>query len=149
MDKSGDKITFYYDDKRIIVTSVTRPTQQSFRRPAKVQPGTYACALVDRVFQFICGCAIDVRAEYSEYYAVEYRSLLHCLYHKYGLPGALVEKLQPAVELGHFLGLTTLSWGRDWQMQGMLEDCETGLPMLLDAVAVRWAQTELESDHED
>jgi len=147
MDKSGDKVTFYYDDKRIIVTSAMRPTQQRFRRSARVRPGTYACALVDRMFQFICGRVIDVRAEYSEYYAVEYPSLLHCLYHKYGLPGALVEKLQPAVESGRFLGLTTR--GRDWQMQNMLEHCETGLPVLLDAVAVRWAQKDSETGHED
>ncbi len=124
----------------MIVTAPSPPTRDGFRAKAKVLPGTYACTLVDRFYEFLCGRALDVRREYEEYYRPEYPTMMHFLYHKYGLLADQVEALQPFIEKDTYLGLVHRSWGHDWQMQSFLEHCETGIAAMMSAVGVEWAE---------
>lgn len=122
----------------LIVTAPSPPTRDSFRAKAKVVPGTYACALVDRFHEFLCGRAIDLGREYEEYYRPEYPTMMHFLYQKYALSPTQVDALKPSVEKGAYLGLSQRSWGRDWQMQAFLEHCETGIEAMMAAVGADW-----------
>lgn len=131
----------------VVVVSETKLKNDELRKSAKVHPGSYACTLVDRIYHYIYGRSIDAKALYKKYYEVEYPSMLHFLYHKYGIPGDIIKNIKTEIESNQYIGISINGFGRDWQINSMIERYESSfdnsdslLTMLLDAVSVQILQ---------
>jgi hypothetical protein len=124
----------------IVVTALRRLGKEEFRQMAAVASGSYAAELVDRFHEFLLARSIDLRQEYEEYYMPEYATIAQFLYHKYAMAPKHIRALMPSIERGSFLGLVRKTWGRDWQMQGLIEDSTTGLTTMMKAVNASWAE---------
>jgi hypothetical protein len=122
----------------IAVVAKCRPTKKDLCQAARVRPGTYAAELVERFHKFFIGRACDVRAEYKQYYAEEYGSLGEFLYKKCGMDVRSLSALKGSVGSMEFVGVVQESWGRDWQMQSLLENCPKEFEAVMAAVHAAW-----------
>jgi len=145
MVKPAAMILLHKTNVGIAVVAKCRPTKKDLCQAARVRPGTYAAELVERFHEFFISRAEDIRAEYEQFYAAEYGCLEEFLYQKYGMAGRCLRALTDAIKSKAFLGLVKESWGRDWQMKGLLEYCPEGPAALMAAVHAAWA----EDGHED
>ncbi len=126
--------------RRTIVVAPSPPTMDSFRAKAGVVPGTYACDLVDRFNEYICGSAVDLRQEYEGYYRAEYTTIAGFLYHKHALSAREVRALEPFIESGLYLGLVRHTRARDYQMSSFIQYCETGFAAMMEAMGLQWVE---------
>jgi hypothetical protein len=145
MTKPAAMILLHNTNVGIVVVVKYRPTKKDLCQSARVRPGTYAAELVERFHEFFIGRADDLRAEYEHYYMTEYGCLEEFLYQKYGMAGQCLRALKDTIQSKAFLGLVKKSWGRDWQMDGLLAYCPEGLDPIMSAVRAAWA----EDTHED
>jgi len=145
MSKPVVSILLHKTNVGVAIVAKCRPTKKDLWQAAKVRPCTYAAELVERFHEFFIGRAVDVRGEYKQYYATEYGCLEEFLYQKYGMAKPCVLALRDAIRSDRFLGLKKEGWGRDWQMENLLEYCPEGLVALMASVHAAWA----EDGHED
>lgn len=143
MSQKKAQITMHGTNVGIVITARSRPTREDLCRTAKAEPGTYAAELVDRFYEFFVVRAVDVCAEYEQYYRVEYDSVAQFLYLKHGMNAESVEAIGKTFRPGGFLAIAIESWGRDWQMEGLLSYGEEVLATLMSAVGAKWAENEL------
>jgi hypothetical protein len=140
MVQSKQQIVIYKTNFGMVTTAPTRPSKQALRRMAGVTLGTYAAELVDRFHHFFVGRAVDLREEYEKYYVPEYVTIPHFLYHKYAMTYKHVKAIEPLIAKGYFVGLVRETWGRDWQMESLLDQCETALTILMKSVKASFAE---------
>jgi hypothetical protein len=140
MVQSQQQIVIYKTSFGMVTAAPTRPNKQALRRMAGVAPGTYAAELVDRFHDFFVGRAVDLREEYEKYYVPEYVTISHFLYHKYAMTHKHVKAIEPLIAQGNFVGMVRETWGRDWQMESLLDQCETVLTILMKSVKASFAE---------
>ena len=140
MGQSQQQIVIYKTNFGMVTAAPTRPSKQALRRMAGVAQATYAAELVDRFHDFFVERAVDLREEYEKYYTSEYPTISDFLYYRYALTPRHVKIIESLIAQGNFVGLVRKTWGRDWQMESLLEYCETGCALLMKAVNASWAE---------
>lgn len=128
----------------MIIVASERPRPDEIIKHAGVATGSYAAELVERFYHFLVGRAIDVKKEYQDYYASEYLNVKEFLYQKYGLSPKYLRRLYKAIKSDAFIGLVPSTWGRDWQIESLME-YDGGMNVVMKALHAKV----VENDDED
>lgn len=105
-----------------ILVSSNRPLLKDLLKTAGVKQGSYASELVKRTYTFFIDTAIDLMVEYQKYYEVEYADMTSFLYHKYAINNKYLSELSASLKsCGCLLLLKKIRWGRDFQIETLLE----------------------------
>ena len=95
---------------------------EELRAAAQVRHGSYADELVERIYRCIFVYPVDLRAEYAQYYAVEYSTFSEFLYWRYRVDRPKALELESDI-----CGAGYIGYG--WDRTSMLSD-ETVATML-------------------
>jgi len=68
----------------VVICYNRRPTLENCMKRAKAASDSYAAELVEVIYEWYLGNALDLRAEYAKYYRAEYESLETFLFFKQG-----------------------------------------------------------------
>jgi len=140
MSCDKQQIVIYRTNSGMVVTAPTLPDKEVLQSIARVVAESYAAELIDRFWAYFVGRSVDLREEYEKYYAPEYATIPQFLYQKYAIAPRYIKTLEPLIARGDFVGLVKKTWGRDWQMESLLDYCETGLATLMKAVNASFAE---------
>lgn len=116
----------------IIIASERHPDLKDILKAASVTQESYAEEFIERIYEFFIGTAIDLKAEYQEYYRAEYTDILSFLYHKYAMNENDLSKLSvSAKSYGCLLLIKNMRWGRDYQIDSLFENSEEGHDIIM------------------
>jgi len=111
------------DTNRLLVVFNRRYSLSEFQAASQVAAGTYADELVARIYNCLFRHPRDLRAEYANYYAVEYSDFAEFLYWKYNVGGDMLRRIQGRITTNDFF----IGYGKD--TIGLFTD-ETGASIL-------------------
>lgn len=138
------QIRLYETNIGMIIVCAQRPSREQILKHGGALDGSYAADLIKRLYHFIVGRAIDLKKEYQDYYESEYSDIKAFLYHRYCLSGKWLERLAIAIEGDGFVGLVPSTWGRDWQIDSLIE-YDDEFDVVAKALHAEW----VENDDED
>jgi len=138
------QIRVYETNIGIIIVCAQRPSREQILKHGGARDGSYAADLIKRLYHFIVGRAIDLKKEYQDYYESEYRDIKAFLYHRYCLSAKWLERLAIEIEGDGFVGLVPSTWGRDWQIESLIEH-DDEFEVVAKALHAEW----VENDDED
>lgn len=105
-----------------VLASRNLPVLKDLLKTAGVKQGSYAAELIKRIYTFFIDTAIDLMVEYQKYYEVEYADMTSFLYHKYAMNKKYLSKLSASLKsCGCLLLLEDIRWGRDYQIESLLD----------------------------
>ncbi len=116
----------------IIIASERHPDLKDILKAASVTQESYAEEFIERIYEFFIGTAIDLKAEYQEYYRAEYTDIQSFLYHKYAMDEEDLLRLSAVPQpYACLLLIKDRRWGRDYQIDSLFEHSEKGLDMIM------------------
>ena len=133
------KTIIYGTNTAIFVLADTRPSKSDFMARAAVESASFAAEIVDRLYVHLIERTVDVRQEYSDYYALEYATIEDYLYVKMATSAKHVQFLRPFLDKAGFVGLLRRELGRDYQIGGLLEDYPAAREALMVVANAEWA----------
>jgi hypothetical protein len=141
MPKKSSCIYIYSTNIGKVIYSEHRPCIVPILKHSNVRCGSYAFVLIERIFHYIFGNAVDLKNEYQEYYKTEYNNINTFLYEKYCLNSFWIRKLSSKFDNQGFVGLVQFAWGRDWQIEHLIEDNEMS-DVVSKIMNIKWVKNE-------
>jgi hypothetical protein len=106
-------------------------TKADFVRAAEVRVGSYAHELMERVYDCIVTYALDIREEYSRYYADEYSDIETFLYWKHSVERSVTAQVKEGLRPRDLWGYGSLYWGGEYNL-GQFIASDVGLELVND-----------------
>ena len=141
MPTKSSCIYVYSTNIGMVIISEHRPSIVPILKHSSVRCGSYASVLIERIFHYIFGNATDLKNEYQEYYKIEYNNINIFLYEKYCLSSFWIRKLSTKIDNHGFVGLVSFAWGRDWQIEHLIEENEV-LDVVSKIMNIKWVKNE-------